>query len=987
MDVSLGGESERVLTALAARRFTPWRDVSRRLRARRRRLARGFDRLLALEEIAVTPFPHQRAAALTVLRQMRGRALLADEVGLGKTIEAGLVLKELLIRGLARSALILAPAPLLEQWREELAEKFGIAARVARLEGAGDESAGDRCVIASLDWAKRPERAARLQASAWDVVIVDEAHRLKNRRTAAWRFVDGLRKKYLLLLTATPIQNDLEELYNLVTLLKPGLLQTYTTFRQRFMAERRRAKDVEQLRDHVADVMIRTTRRDCGLELPPRRVQAAPVRLSEPEKAFYRDVLAFARRAYARKPRGEALPLIVLLRELCSSPRAAARTLALFANSEDWAAELRLEAAALAQRAASLEGRTAKLEQALRLLSDWREPAIVFTEFRATQQLLGEALQSRGVPVTLFHGGMSDAERRAALDGFQARGGVLISTEAGGEGQNWQFCRFVLNYDLPWNPMRLEQRIGRIHRLGQTRPASVVNLYTEDTVEAHVYRLLEEKIGLFRQVIGELDWILAAEDDGAAFEATVGHLALAARDEAELAGAFERLGRRLEARRARREAVLRRNAAVLDGQGIGARPTAPGLDEEEGTLGQSAPPAPTEGAVGAADIPVACLVHPLALDPDFAAGVLGEGATAHEQARCFHRRRRQVRFGNGETCREARRLVLQRQLVVWFTVAYKFDETQEELWALAVDSLTEQVRLLDEVDRFTDAHLEHASCGGAPADYELRRLYRRALQGVRALAARAGRRHVAEARARLERDRARIEAYFAGLRDEALAEAAQRWRKAEAARLRERLRRALWTDGPVAESAGEGSAWEDGEELGSAPAGAGDETERRLRRIEAERLARLEELEKKYEVRAEAAPVAAALLWAPKVECRYKLAKPSREVVVYYDPLTGSLIDWACEACGEGLETAWLCEACRELVCSRCHAPCAGCGKSYCFTCAPARCHVCDAGLCPACAATCPALPAEAAAPLAVCPACREDACRRCTRMQAFLVV
>src|SRR5690606_31938927 len=228
-------------------------------------------------------YAHQRTAVVRVLRDMRGRAILADEVGLGKTIEAGVIVKEYMVRGLARKVLVLAPASLLTQWQQELNEKLGIPARINRSEHNWDRW---DCIITSLDTARRPPHADRIQAVAWDVVIVDEAHRLKNRHTVSWRFVDGLRKKYLLLLTATPIQNDLTELYSLFTLLKPGLLRTYSAFRREFMLDRRAAKHPLHLRERLREVMVRSTRRDALLRLPRRVVETVSIPLSGPEQGF-----------------------------------------------------------------------------------------------------------------------------------------------------------------------------------------------------------------------------------------------------------------------------------------------------------------------------------------------------------------------------------------------------------------------------------------------------------------------------------------------------------------------------------------------------------------------------------------------------------------------------------------------------------------------------------------------------------------------------
>lgn len=573
MEIAFRGGHEPILDALSEGRFEPWRWFDLRLRAERLALTQGFERLLCLDSLQIDLYDHQRQAVLKVLRDMRGRALLADEVGLGKTIEAGVILKEYMVRGLVRKALVLAPASLLTQWQQELNEKLGIPARIHR---SADNWDRYDCVITSLDTARRAPHADRICKIPWDIIIVDEAHRLKNRQTVSWRFVDGLAKKYLLLLTATPIQNDLNELYNMLTLLKPGLLRTYSSFKREFMLDKRSAKDAGRLRERLGEVMVRSTRRDALLRLPKRIVETVPVPLSGAEEAFYREVLVFARALHRRGdgPVGEGLlPLILLLRELCSSPHAARRTLAAMARSDRLPPEERAWARRLAEQALEVATGARKLSAAVSWIAAQAEPVLVFTEFRATQSALAEHLAKSEIPVVVFHGGLTREERAAAVARFRERGGVLISTEAGGEGQNLQFCRVILNYDLPWNPMRVEQRIGRVHRLGQDRDVLVVNLITPGTVEEHVYRLLHEKIRLFQQVIGDLDLILAEEPR---LERTVGRLVLDAEDEEALAASLAAVGRRLEQARQRWEAVVRRNEEVLDDVGWRFGPTGRG---------------------------------------------------------------------------------------------------------------------------------------------------------------------------------------------------------------------------------------------------------------------------------------------------------------------------------------------------------------------------------------------------------------------------
>ncbi len=237
----------------------------------------GFDRLISLPMVRdIELLEHQIRTAKTVLRRFRGRAMLCDEVGLGKTIEAGLVLSELMIRGLARSVLVLVPPSLIEQWQGEMRRKFSIELishddPSFRERGPGAWNEFDR-VIASIHTAKREPHRASILARRWDIVIVDEAHHLRNRNTQAWKFASEIQKQFILLLTATPVQNNLEELFNLVTLLEPGLLNTARQFQRHFMDKRDKLtpRNVDELHGLLAEVMIRNRRSTVGLQFTRR---------------------------------------------------------------------------------------------------------------------------------------------------------------------------------------------------------------------------------------------------------------------------------------------------------------------------------------------------------------------------------------------------------------------------------------------------------------------------------------------------------------------------------------------------------------------------------------------------------------------------------------------------------------------------------------------------------------------------------------------
>lgn len=559
------GESDRELLALA---FRMPGDGPRAWRlngeAHRLSLVDGFDRLLSWPSLrGVTRYDHQERTALRVLREMRGRAILADEVGLGKTVEAGLVLKEYAIRGLVRRALILTPSALTAQWREEMEAKFSLSFAVLRSLRDWERQP---LLIASLDTAKREAHRQAAQARSWDLVIVDEAHRLKNRWTLNSRFVAGLSKKYMLLLTATPVQNDMDELFNLVSLLKPGQLHTYDRFLERYVAsrDRRVPARVPELRDRLRDVMVRN-RRGIAFTLPPRRVHSLAVRLSPAERRLYDDVTEFVRDAYwstsGRLPWTARFTLIVLQREIGSSTFAVAETLGRLSQSPLFGREERERLEALREEASAIASNV-KADRLRGFLRSVDEKVLVFTQYLRTLRYLQGVLESEGYRVAVYHGGLTPAAKEAAVRAFREHHRVFLSTEAGGEGRNLQFARTVVNYDLPWNPLRIEQRIGRVHRLGQDREVHVVNVWAEDTVEAYLMELLDRKIHMFELVVGELDLILGSLDDRRSFEDLLLDIWAMRQAEARRA-ALRRLGDALVRARAQYERVKERNETLL----------------------------------------------------------------------------------------------------------------------------------------------------------------------------------------------------------------------------------------------------------------------------------------------------------------------------------------------------------------------------------------------------------------------------------------
>lgn len=517
----------------------------------------GFDTLISLPRLRFEPFVHQLRAASVVLRRMRGRAILADEVGLGKTIEAGLVLSELYARGLARRVLILVPAGLVGQWAEELRSKFGLSCAVlgggASGGAAWDPDAGEGIALASLAVARRAPHRGVVSARPWDLVVVDEAHRCKNPASASAGLVKGLRARYLLLLTATPVENRLDDLFHLVALVRPGHLGTLPEFRRRYGGAAGPCDPVG-LQGRMREVLVRHRRGEVALMLPRRLAETRLVSPDPEEGEVYAAVSAEVRRRARAATPDQTLALRHIQRMAGSHPRALAAAL----RAADWTE--------LAQRAAAL-GVPAKSRALLAALERHlarQEKVVVFTGFRRTAGALREACQAQGIPVAAYHGSLGRREKDAAIADFQTRAAVLVATEAAGEGRNLQFCHAMVNYDLPWNPMQIEQRLGRIHRIGQEHDVLLANLVQAGTVEERILRVLETKIHLFELVVGELDMILGRVDEGEVdFESLVFSAHAQSRDDADFDARMEALGERLVGARAAHLESRERNDALV----------------------------------------------------------------------------------------------------------------------------------------------------------------------------------------------------------------------------------------------------------------------------------------------------------------------------------------------------------------------------------------------------------------------------------------
>ena len=517
-------------------------------RARQCLARKGMERLTCLDKLdGVSLYRHQLVTVKRVLQEMHGRALLADEVGLGKTIEAGLCLKEYLARGLVDRFIIFTPASLVLQWQEELQTKFGIETVIHSDIKGWDCHQG---IVASLDTAKAEKNREAIRQSSFQMVIVDEAHKLKNQRTLNWKFIHSLQTRFLLLLTATPVQNSIEEIYNQVFLVKPGLLGTRRAFRSMFVSRRNEKipRKPEQLHKVLAAAMVRHRRDDTNLTFTARRVSLEAIPFDKREEELYSTLYDFVRAHYAGLGYFEEglnrLTLMLLERMVTSSPQALLGSLQKILTNRNIPRHYRhylekIEGLAVKAKTCS------KARRVCKLVKNTDEKVVVYTQFRDSQEHLCRQLKKLGVEPLKFHGGLTPKAREKVVKAFAKEKQVLVSTDSGGEGKNLQFCRNLINYDLPWNPMKVEQRIGRIHRLGQKRDVNIMNLYYLDSIEEYVVKLLSDKIRLFTLIVGEVDTILGLTKLQGDLEKTIMDIYLTADDKSERERAFDNLGEKL----------------------------------------------------------------------------------------------------------------------------------------------------------------------------------------------------------------------------------------------------------------------------------------------------------------------------------------------------------------------------------------------------------------------------------------------------------
>jgi len=604
-----------------------------------RRATSGMDRLsMALFDAAVDLNPHQIEAALFAVQSPLSKGvILADEVGLGKTIEAGIVLCQFWAER-KRRLLVICPASLRKQWAMELEEKFNLPVRVLDAKAYREAQRSERAplnekavLIMSLNYANALRE--ELKSIAWDLVVIDEAHKLRNAYRPSNKVGQGIRWATAdcrkLLLTATPLQNSLLELYGLSTLIDEQLFGDLNSFRSQYASA---GGSISDLRQRLSGFCKRTLRNQVTeyIRYTERRPITRPFTPSDDEHALYEAVSGFLQRvdSYALPQRQRHLTALILRKLLASSSQAIAATLdtlrkrletlrdekvhddAEFTEglieAEELDGDLLDEIFAEPDEA---EGASAprtidrkKLRDEIDImqrLSTWARSigtdtktkslltaldigfeqmaalgaarkALIFTESRRTQEYLKIFLESHGYlgQVVLFNGTNGGPEataiyerwveknsdtgrssgsravdvRTALIEHFRDEGSILLATEAAAEGINLQFCSLVINYDLPWNPQRIEQRIGRCHRYGQRYDVVVINFLNErNEADRRVLELLSEKFSLFSGVFGASDEVLGAIDSGVDFERRILAIYQDCRTPEEIDAAFRTL--------------------------------------------------------------------------------------------------------------------------------------------------------------------------------------------------------------------------------------------------------------------------------------------------------------------------------------------------------------------------------------------------------------------------------------------------------------
>ena len=627
-------------------------------RFKRMELKKSPFHFLLASESHIDPNPHQINAFCAAIDAMKtGGMVLADEVGLGKTLEAGLVLRNMLESG-AKKVLIALPVSLRKQWELELEDKFDLSSVILdRLTVEHDaknwhrklaDRQGVMIVITSYDYSSKLMK--RFPDVKWDFLIIDEAHNLRNlnstkRAKRLYALSGGIPK---ILLTATPLQNSLMDLYGLISFIDPRIFGAEQVFRQRYMKD----EDYDGLKRELTPVLYRTLRKDVVdyMHFVKRICRTVDFKLSPDEIELYERVNLFLKgdALYSIPASNRGLIILVIRKLMASSSFDLVETFEVLkkrleklyegtrsadaqegfdlfwsfvedeidesgfeeTEDEDTAAQKTYIQAELDKVNAIIDvakriktnSKVTALKQALEIGFSYQrdngiaQKAVVFTESKRTQKYIAAELRKSGYSednILLFNGDFDDTMtkeiyrawqvknfgnanygrnveyKHAIVDYFKEHAKILICTDAGSEGLNLQFCNTVINYDLPWNPMKIEQRIGRCHRYGQQNDVVAINLLnTQNEADKRVYEILSKKFELFEGVFGASDIVLGALESGTSFEKMVLDIYQSCNTTTEFRKAFDKLDRKLNAKRDKNARKLR---SILITESSGAK--------------------------------------------------------------------------------------------------------------------------------------------------------------------------------------------------------------------------------------------------------------------------------------------------------------------------------------------------------------------------------------------------------------------------------
>lgn len=574
-----------IQTLLETKRFSSFESFRLHLDAIKIRQSHQIDKLVSADVLQskLVPYNFQMAIALKVINEMNGNAILADEVGLGKTIEAGLIMKELLLRGEIDSILIISPKSLLSQWQAEMAEKFGETFQIANGHRLNFKTA-DRVICSHNLIARKFEE---LTSRNWDLIVVDEAHAFRNAHSKGRGCLASLRKNHFLLLTATPLCNRLTDLYSIVDLIQPGVFDSERVFTSRF-AEDARSRVVKPegaytLRQTLREVMCRTRREQTGIPFTKRCVDSRTLEADETERQFFDKATEYLRGIYnnqfktietlmAENPNRKmsssqsnailVFQAIALQQSFSSSPEASIQSLK--RRQQRFPSELQAtnELIEMAQHVKS--SKIKLLKQVLHEIPN--EQALIFCLRRITAQTLKAMLDAEFGKAAVYLGNMSQNDRDKVIADFK-KGDIkyLVATDSAAEGLNLQNCCVMFNYDLHWNPMKIEQRIGRIHRYKQERDVTVFNITLKDTIDDYVLHILYQKIDLFTMTVGKMETVLAELKEGSQdIQKTIMNILLKSGSRLDIQKELERLAGDLTVSRKNQELAEKFTQGVLD---------------------------------------------------------------------------------------------------------------------------------------------------------------------------------------------------------------------------------------------------------------------------------------------------------------------------------------------------------------------------------------------------------------------------------------